>query len=169
MPQVSFFHGVTVSLVDVGSRPIEIPSSSIIGIVGVFTPGADTKATPDTATLITTYREAVAAFGPVAPITKALKGVYEQSSAVVVAVGVEAVYTNGVLDTNATISAIIGGVLISGQRTGAQALLDGKPKFNAQPRLLCAPGWSHKQPARATWHYCPALNTDHFNSKRKPP
>jgi phage tail sheath protein FI len=148
MPQTSFFHGVTVSLVDVGPRPIEIPSSSIIGIVGLFTHGAELKATPDQATLITTYREAVAAFGENAPITKALKLIYEQASAVVVAVGVEQVMTmvgeEQVVDENATLSAIIGGTLTSGQRTGAQALLDGKSKFNAQPRLLCAPGFSDK-------------------------
>ena len=42
-------------------------------------------------------------------------------------------------------SAIIGGVLASGQRTGLQALLDGKSLFNAQPRLLIVPGHSSTQ------------------------
>jgi phage tail sheath protein FI len=176
--QTSFFHGVTVTLVDVGPRPIEIPSSSIIGLVDVFTPAAG-LALPDTPVLLTSYREAVQRFGETAPITKAAKAIYEQSSAVVVAVGVaaqvlpdapvldipdgateeeiadlEAAYATAQAEyaaavaaaKAATISAIIGGVNASGARTGAQALLDGKSRFNTQPRLLVAPGHSTNLP-----------------------
>ena len=139
MPQTSFFHGVTVSLVDTGPRPIAIPSSSIIGLVDLFTPGAGLAAANEPV-LLTSYREAVAKFGPDAPITKAAKGIYEQSSAVVVAVGVQAG-----ADAAATTSAIIGGVTVAGARTGMQALLDGKSRFNAQPRLIVAPGHSRTQ------------------------
>lgn len=139
MPQTSFFHGVTVSLVDTGPRPIAIPSSSIIGLVDLFTPGAELAAANEPV-LLTSYREAVAKFGVDAPITKAAKGIYEQSAAVVVAVGVQA----GV-DAAATTSAIIGGVTLAGVRTGMQALLDGKSRFNAQPRLIVAPGHSRTQ------------------------
>jgi phage tail sheath protein FI len=146
MPQTSFFHGVTVSLIDVGPRPISIPSSSIVGLVDTFTP-AEGLAEPNVPVLITSYREAVTKFGLSAAITRAARAIYEQSSAVVVAVGVPA----PVIEDNATdeeiaaaqaalISAIIGGVTINGARTGAQALLDGKSRFNAQPRLLVAPG-----------------------------
>ncbi|MGV8899990.1 MAG: phage tail sheath subtilisin-like domain-containing protein [Burkholderiaceae bacterium] len=146
MPQMSFFHGVTVSLVDTGPRPIAIPSSSIIGLVGLFTPGAE-LATANEPVLLTSYREAVAKFGVDAPITKAAKGIYEQSSAVIVAIGVAEI-TGGadpLLDAAATTSAIIGGVTAGGARTGLQALLDGKSRFNAQPRLLVAPGHSRTQ------------------------
>ena len=146
MPQMSFFHGVTVSLVDTGPRPIAIPSSSIIGLVGLFTPGAE-LATANDPVLLTSYREAVAKFGVDAPITKAAKGIYEQSSAVIVAVGVAEI-TGGadpLLDAAATTSAIIGGVTAGGARTGLQALLDGKSRFNAQPRLLVAAGHSNTQ------------------------
>lgn len=139
MPQASFFHGVTVSLVDTGPRPISIPSSSIIGLVGIFTPGAGLVAANEPV-LIVSYREAVAKFGASAPITRAMKGIFDQASAVVVAVGVQ----EGV-DTAATTSAVIGGVTLAGVRTGMQALLDGKSKFNAQPRLIVAPGHSSTQ------------------------
>jgi len=44
-----------------------------------------------------------------------------------------------VADAAEQTSAIIGGVLADGKRTGLQALLDGKSRFNAQPRLLVAP------------------------------
>ena len=43
-------------------------------------------------------------------------------------------------------SAIIGWVLASGKRTGLQALLDGKSRFNAQPRLLVTPKHSANLP-----------------------
>lgn len=139
MAQTSFFHGVTVSLVDTGTRPIAIPSSSIIGLVGLFTPAAGLAEANDPV-LLTNYREAVARFGEAAPITKAAKAIYEQASAVIVAVGI----VEGA-DAAETTSAVIGGVTAEGKRTGLQALLDGKSRFNAQPRLLIAPGFSSTQ------------------------
>ncbi len=139
MAQTSFFHGVTVSLVDTGTRPIAIPSSSIIGLVGLFAPAAGLAEANDPV-LLTNYREAVARFGEAAPITKAAKAIYEQAGAVIVAVGI----AEGA-DAAETTSAVIGGVTEEGKRTGLQALLDGKSRFNAQPRLLIAPGFSSTQ------------------------
>lgn len=139
MPVLPFYHGVTVTLVDTGARPIAIPSSSIIGLVAVFTPG-DGLVAANEPVLLTSYREAVAAFGADSSLARAAQGIYAQASAVVVAVGVEAG-----ADAAATASAVIGGVTAGGQRTGLQALLDGKSRFNAQPRLLIAPGYSSQQ------------------------
>lgn len=135
-----FFHGVTVTSVDTGARPIATPSSSIIGLCDVFTPGLLAAAQANELKLITSEREAVAAWGADAPITKACQAIYARSKAVIVACGVEAL-----ADAAAQTSAIIGGVLADGQRTGMQALLDGKSKFNAQPRLLIAPGHTSTQ------------------------
>ena len=39
-----FFHGVTVTNVDTGTRTISLPSSSIIGLVDTFTEGPDFSA-----------------------------------------------------------------------------------------------------------------------------
>jgi phage tail sheath protein FI len=133
-----FFHGVTVTNVDTGARTISLPSSSIIGLCDTFTPGPLESGTP-TATanelkLITSEREAIAAWGAEAAITKACQAIFARAKAVIVGCGVAAV-----TEAAAQTSAIIGGVLVSGQRTGLQALLDGKSKFNAQPRLLIAP------------------------------
>lgn len=50
-----------------------------------------------------------------------------------------------VADAAALTSAIIGGVTVDGQRTGMQALLDGKSVHNAQPRLIVCPGHSANQ------------------------
>jgi phage tail sheath protein FI len=144
MGSTDFFHGVTVTNLDVGARVISLPSSSIIGLCDTFTPGAGADGTPTAEAnelkLITNEREAIAAWGPDAAITKACKAIYARAKAVIVACGV-AVEEDEAKQT----SAIIGGVLASGQRTGLQALLDGKSRFNAQPRLLIAPKHSATQ------------------------
>ena len=129
-----FFHGVTVTNVDTGARNVALPSSSIIGLVDTFTEGANVTAKVGDLVLLTNDREAVAAFGATAAITKACQAIFARSKAVIVATGV----AKGA-DAAAQISAIIGGVQASGKRTGLQALLDGKSRFNAQPRLIVAP------------------------------
>lgn len=139
-----FFHGVTVTNVDTGARSIALPSSSIIGLVDTFTPGPGVVATPtakeNDLVLITSEREAVAAFGADAAITKACRAIYQRAKAVIVACGVAKLS-----DPAEQTSAIIGGELANGSRTGLQALRDGKSRFNAQPRLLVAPKHSATQ------------------------
>lgn len=135
-----FFHGVTVTNVDTGARSIALPSSSIIGLVDTFTPGPTATAQANDLVLITSEREAVAAFGADSAMTKACKAIYTRAKAVIVACGVAQL-----ADPAAQTSAIIGGVLADGKRTGLQALLDGKSRFNAQPRLLVTPKHSATQ------------------------
>lgn len=129
-----FFHGVTVTNVDTGARTIALPSSSIIGLVDTFTEAPACSAKVNDLVLITSEREAIAAFGPDSAITKACQAVYTRAKAVIVACGVAKLE-----DAAEQTSAIIGGVLADGKRTGLQALLDGKSRFNAQPRLLVTP------------------------------
>ncbi|WP_024674071.1 phage tail sheath family protein [Pseudomonas syringae] len=131
---MSFFHGVTVTNVDTGARTISLPTSSIIGLVDTFTEAPAYSAKVDDLVLITSEREAIAAFGPDSAITKACQAIYVRAKAVIVACGV-AKLDDAALQT----SAIIGGVKADGTRSGLQALLDGKSRFNAQPRLLIAP------------------------------
>ena len=131
---MSFFHGVTTTNVDTGARVIALPSSSIIGLVDTFVPAPAYSAQPNDLVVITNEREAVAAFGADSAITKACKAIYTRAKAVIVACGVAQL-----ADPAAQTSAIIGGVLANGKRTGLQALLDGKSRFNAQPRLLVTP------------------------------
>lgn len=135
-----FFHGVTVTNVDTGARTIALPSSSIIGLVDTFTPAPALTAQPNDLMLITSEREAIAAFGPDAAITKACQAVFTRAKAVIVACGVAKLE-----DAAEQTSAIIGGTLADGKRTGLQALLDGKSRFNAQPRLLVTPKHSATQ------------------------
>ncbi|MEG6967141.1 phage tail sheath family protein [Pseudomonas aeruginosa] len=137
---MSFFHGVTVTNVDIGARTIALPASSVIGLCDVFTPGAQASAKPSVPVLLTSKKDAVAAFGIGSSIYLACEAIYNRAQAVIVAVGVEAAET-----PEAQASAVIGGVSAAGERTGLQALLDGKSRFNAQPRLLVAPGHSAQQ------------------------
>ncbi|GGU68712.1 tail protein [Pseudomonas laurentiana] len=129
-----FFHGVTVTNVDTGARTIAQPSSSIIGLVDTFTEAPAFSAKVNDLMLITSEREAIAAFGPDSAITKACQAIYTRAKAVIVACGVAKLE-----DPAQQTSAIIGGVKLDGTRTGLQALLDGKSRFNAQPRLLVTP------------------------------
>lgn len=140
MSTTSRFHGVTVALVDTGARTIALPSTSIIGLCDTFTVSPAASAKPNDLVLLTSEREAIAAFGEDAAITRAAKAVFIRAKTVIVACGV-AKLEDPALQT----SAIIGGVLASGQRTGLQVLLDGKSRFNAQPRLLIAPKHSATQ------------------------
>ncbi|QGA51442.1 phage tail sheath family protein [Pseudomonas brassicacearum] len=137
---MSFFHGVTVTNVDTGARVIALPSSSIIGLVDTFVPAPAYSAQPNDLVMITNEREALAAFGPDSAMTKACQAIYTRAKAVIVACGVAQL-----ADPAAQTSAIIGGVLADGKRTGLQALLDGKSRFNAQPRLLVTPKHSATQ------------------------
>jgi phage tail sheath protein FI len=136
---LSFYHGVTVSLVDVGPRTIAVPSSSIIGIVDTYTPGG-TFVAENTPTLVTSYRDAVIKFGIGSNMEKSLRGIFAQSSVVVVAIGVAVIEP-----PEDQISAIIGGINGSGVRTGMQALFDAKSITNQQPRLIVVPGFSRTQ------------------------
>ena len=140
MSTTSRFHGVTVTLVDTGSRVIALPSTSIIGLCDTFTASPAVSAKPNDLILLTSEREAIAAFGEDAAITRAAKAVFVRAKAVIVACGVA-----NQEDPAQQTSASIGGVLASGQRSGLQALLDGKSRFNAQPRLLIAPKHSATQ------------------------
>ena len=136
MSSTDFFHGVTTALVEKGARVIRLPSSSVIGLVDTFTPGLGLVES-NVPTLLTTPREAVAAFGANSALTKAALAIFNQAAAAIVAVGVPTGTEAAVLT-----SAIIGGVAADGKRTGLQALLDGKSLFNLRPRLLIAPAHS---------------------------
>ncbi|NER58902.1 phage tail sheath family protein [Pseudomonas sp. MAFF212428] len=135
-----FFHGVTVTNVDTGARTIALPSSSIIGLVDTFSEGVSASAKYNDLVLITSEREAIAAFGSDSAITRACQAIYRRAKAVIVACGVAKV-----ADAAEQTSAIIGSVEADGKRTGLQALLDGKSRFNAQPRLLVTPKHSATQ------------------------
>jgi phage tail sheath protein FI len=70
----------------------------------------------------------------------AIDAIFDQTGAMVVVIRV----TEGV-DAAATLSNVIGGVDVGGNRTGIQAFLDAESVVKVVPRILCAPGFSHEQ------------------------
>lgn len=139
---MSFYHGASTAIVDIGGRPIEIPASSIIGLVGTYKPG-EGKAEPNQPTLITSKTEAVKRFGEkdaVSTIPQALEAIYAQAKCVVVVIGVPMGSTDDITQSN-----IIGKVDSLGKRTGIEALLDSKSETDQRPRILIAPGYSSEQ------------------------
>lgn len=146
---MAFYHGVTVALVDSGMRPIELPASSIIALVGTYDPSGDGKALPNTPTLITRLSEGVQKYGAdegngTYTIPHALEAIYAQAAAVVIVIGVP------VGETEAeTISSIIGGVNEEAKREGIEAIRDAKSITGHRPRILIAPEYSAEQAVAA--------------------
>jgi uncharacterized protein len=70
----------------------------------------------------------------------AIDGIFDQTGAMVVVIRVE----EGV-NYAATLTNIIGGVDMSGNRTGMQAFLDAESTVKVVPRILIATGFSHQQ------------------------
>jgi len=143
MPKPDLMHGVTVTLVNTGPRTIALPSSSIIGLVDEYVP-AEGLAVPNTPVKITSLTEAAAAFGVDSSIYQHLKLIYDKTRAAVVAVGVPKA-----ADHAGRTSAIIGGELADGARTGLQCLLSAKSLLDLHPRLIVAPGHSATQAVTA--------------------
>jgi len=85
---MSFFHGVTVTNVDMGARSIATPSASIIGLCNTFTVAPANGAKANELRLITRESEAVAAWGLEAAIPQDCKAIFARAKAVIVAVGV---------------------------------------------------------------------------------
>jgi phage tail sheath protein FI len=143
-----FLHGVEVLEIDAGPRPIRTVRSSVIGIVGTA-PDADAAAFPlNTPVLIAGSRAEAALLDTVGDglgtLPAALDGIFDQIGAVVVVIRVD----EGA-DEAATLANIVGGVDVSGNYEGVQALLGAESVVGSAPRILCAPGWTHQRPSDA--------------------
>lgn len=125
----------TLSVVDTSKVKFTAKNAGLQEQLSGYTTGELARA--NQAMLVNSKAQAVKYFGENSNLTKDLIAIFEQSKAVVVAVGVVAGNS-----LNQTISNIIGTTKADGTRTGLQALLDGKSLYNTQPRLLTAPGWS---------------------------
>jgi phage tail sheath protein FI len=68
----------------------------------------------------------------------AIDDIFDQGSFAVVVVRVAEGATVAATKAN-----VIGGVSVTGQRTGLQALLDAESVTGAKPKVLCAPGFTH--------------------------
>lgn len=100
-----------------------------------LTGGEDEPFPLNEAVLITDVPTAIGKAGTSGTLKKALDAINDQANAVTVVVRV----AEGA-DEAAQTANVIGTTLADGSRTGLQALLDAKAKFNVKPRILGVPG-----------------------------
>lgn len=130
-----YHHGVRVIELTEGSRPIRTVSTAVIGLVATAS-DADAATFPlDTPVLVTNVATGLAKAGTQGTLAKTLKAISLQTNPVIVVVRVEQM-----ADAAQQASHVIGTVLPTGQRTGAQALLSAQSQLGVKPRILGAPG-----------------------------
>jgi phage tail sheath protein FI len=140
MPE-QFLHGIEVVNIDDGLRPITTPKSSVIGLVGTA-PQADEAAFPlDTPVLIAGNQREAAKLGNTGTLPSAINGIFAQTGALVVVIRVE----EGE-DEAATLKNLLCVEYDDkGYQQGINALLAANSLVKVTPRILIAPGFSHKQ------------------------
>lgn len=133
-----YYHGPEVVEVSDGIRPIRVPASSVIGLIGTA-PEADAAVFPlDTPVLLIGQPRKAALLGQAGTLKNALDGIWDQGSATVVVVRVE----EGA-DQAATISNMIGDRTL---KTGVHAFMSAQSVVATTPRILVAPGYTGVRP-----------------------
>lgn len=141
----TFLHGVEIIEIDAGPRPIRTVRSGVIGIVGTA-PSADATAFPlNTPVLIAGSRAEAAKLDTLGTglgtLPGAVDGILDQIGAVIVVVRVA-----DAADAATTLANILGGVnATTGNYEGVHALLGAESVLGFQPRILCAPGFTHQR------------------------
>lgn len=139
-----YHHGVRVVELTEGTRPIRTIATAIIGLVATA-PDADATAFPlDTPVLVTNVYTALAKAGTQGTLARSLNAIAQQARPIAVVVRVAPGATEAETTSN-----VIGTVLPSGQRTGAQALLSAQSQLSVKPRILGAPGLDSQPVATA--------------------
>lgn len=130
-----YHHGVRVTEINDGTRPIRTVSTAVIGLVATAS-DADADYFPENKpVLITNITEAQSKAGSTGTLARALDAIADQTKPVIVAVRVP----EGT-DEDETTSNLVGGVTESGQYTGVKALLGAQAQLGVKPRILGAPG-----------------------------
>jgi phage tail sheath protein FI len=133
-----FLHGVEVTEIDDGIRPVRTVKSSIIGVIGTAPDANDTTFPLNTPVLLAGTPRAAADLGSAGTLKDALDGIFDQTGAMVVVVRV----AEGASD-NETLSNIIGD---SATGTGVHAFKAAQSVVKVTPRILIAPGFTGARP-----------------------
>ncbi|WP_041796056.1 phage tail sheath protein [Pararhodospirillum photometricum] len=129
-----YHHGVRVKEISTGTRPIRTIETAVIGAV-VTGGDADPAVYPlNRPTLITDVTAGLGAAGTSGTLPYVLNAIKDHGSPVIVVVRVPEGET-----VAETTSNIIGGV-VSGRKTGLQALTAAKATYGVTPRILGVPG-----------------------------
>jgi len=149
-----YHHGVRVTEVDTGARPIRVISTAVIGVV-VTGDDADAATFPlDRPALVTDIASAVGKAGDTGTIPYVLDAIKDHGSPTVVVVRV----AEG--ETQAETTSNIIGTTVNGMKTGMQALTAAKAQLGVSPRILGVPGLDNQ--AVATELSAIAKNTRAF-------
>lgn len=134
-----YLHGVTVTEINNGVRPIRTVSTAIIGLVATAS-DADADYFPEgQSVLLTDLAEAISKAGTKGTLAATLSAINAQTNAVVVAVRVKQDEDMADDDWNEQNGYTIGDTA-NGRRTGLQALLAAKNNHGVTPRIIGAPG-----------------------------
>jgi len=133
----SFLHGIEVTEVTDGLRPIQTARSSVIGVIGTAPAAAAEDWPLNTPVLVTGPRQ-LEGIGDEGTLKDALTGIYDQAGPAVAVVRV----TEGADDLE-TLSNIIGDATMG---TGVHAFLAAESEIHVTPRILCAPGHTSMRP-----------------------
>lgn len=135
-----YLHGVNITELDNGARPIRTVKSAVIGLIGTA-PDADATAFPfNTPVLIAGNRSETGKLGTNGSLLAAIDGIFDQAGTLVVVIRVE---TDPEPDKQ--LAQIIGPIDQSGKRLGIHAFLDAEAVLGVVPKILIAPEFSqHK-------------------------
>lgn len=129
-----FHHGVRVTEINNGTRPIRTVSTAVIGVVCTST-DADEAAFPlNKPALVTNVLAAIGKAGTSGTLAPTLRAIADQTNPVVIVVRVD----EGAEEGDTTSNVI--GSMEDGQFTGMQALLAAQAQLGVRPRILAVPG-----------------------------
>ncbi|KAF0115499.1 MAG: phage tail sheath monomer [Hyphomonadaceae bacterium] len=134
---MTIHHGIKHTAQNTASRPIQTPSSAVIGLVAT-SHDADADYFPaDRPVLVTNIRAAIAKAGTAGTLKKSLEAIADQTDPVLVVVRVPDTSIAPADDAD-----IVGGTDVNGDLTGIQAFLVAETLLGVRPKILGAPGFS---------------------------
>lgn len=146
----NFLHGVNVTEINEGISTVRTSSSSVIGVIGTAPDAVAADFPLNTPVLISGSLTEAAKLGTTGTLPSAVKGILDQTSALIVVVRVaegeaSGEGNNAITAAEATVTNVIGNVTTDGIYTGVYAFLAAKSKLGLTPRILCAPGFAVKE------------------------
>ena len=145
-----FLHGVNVTEINEGISTVRTSSSSVIGVIGTAPDAIAANFPLNTPVLIPGSLTEAAKLGNSGTLPAAVKGILDQTGAMIVVVRVAEGVASGegndaITAAEATINNVIGSVSASGEYSGVYAFLAAKSKLGLTPKILCAPGFSAQE------------------------
>ncbi|WP_337843579.1 phage tail sheath subtilisin-like domain-containing protein [Rheinheimera sp.] len=133
-------HGIEFVEIDGGTRPVQMATTGIIGLVGTAPEADATKFPLNTPVAILGSRTAAAALGTTGTLPTAMDGILDQFGALVIVV----VVAEGATPEE-TMANVIGKVGVDGIPTGLEALRASESITGLKPRILIAPAFSNQK------------------------